>query len=386
MRATNLANQFAAHGYQATILVTKEMSQQPYYQADRTVELVSLRQFVEEHSTDHVILKDAEARQKRIRNLKRVRLLLRGIHRFDLRLQNEVAGIRRSEALRKYLLQNGDSILIPFGYACYEMAIFASQGLNCKLVYAERNAAELECPSGAEEREFAFKLLQKADGAVLQTQDEMDFYRACGWKNAAVIHNPIRPGLPAPWQGARRNTVVNFCRVSKQKNLPLLIEAFERFHRDYSAYTLEIYGNVVSEEEEALLAEIRESVKNAGQEAYIRLLPSAADVHERVKDCAMFVSSSDYEGLSNSMIEAMAIGLPCVCTDCLGGGAREMIEDGENGLLVPRGDVNSLYLGMKKMANDKALAERCGNNAAKNREEMGAASIGNRWIQLIERI
>lgn len=57
----------------------------------------------------------------------------------------------------------------------------------------------------------------------------------------------------------------------------------------------------------------------------------------------MFVSSSDFEGISNSMLEAMGMGLPVVVTDCPVGGARMVIQDGVNGLLVPVGDTKTMY-------------------------------------------
>jgi len=98
----------------------------------------------------------------------------------------------------------------------------------------------------------------------------------------------------------------------------------------------------------------------------------------------MFVSSSDCEGLSNSMIEAMAIGMPCVCTDCLGGGAREVIQHEVNGLLVPMKDVDALYQGIKRLIDEPDLAKRCSENAARIRNEMSVTKIADRWLEVIE--
>ena len=97
----------------------------------------------------------------------------------------------------------------------------------------------------------------------------------------------------------------------------------------------------------------------------------------------MYVCSSDFEGLSNSMLEAMAIGLPCVCTDCEGGGARMMIQDGKNGLLTPIGDEEGLYQAMKKLADDPAFAARLGREAANVRQELSIYQIADRWETMI---
>ena len=97
----------------------------------------------------------------------------------------------------------------------------------------------------------------------------------------------------------------------------------------------------------------------------------------------MFVSSSDFEGMSNSMLEAMALGLPVVCTDCPAGGARAVINDGENGLLVPVGDSEKLYLAMKKIAVDKDLAEKLSRNAVALRENQSLEKIIEKWMEII---
>ena len=70
----------------------------------------------------------------------------------------------------------------------------------------------------------------------------------------------------------------------------------------------------------------------------------------------MFVSSSDFEGLSNSMLEAMAMGIPTICTDCPCGGAKMVIENGINGLLTPVGDKDELSAAMQQVADNSQIA------------------------------
>ena len=86
------------------------------------------------------------------------------------------------------------------------------------------------------------------------------------------------------------------------------------------------------------------------------------------------------------MVEAMAIGMPCVCTDCLGGGAREIINDGENGVLVPMNDISALSEGMAKVADDKNFSEKISANAYKLRDELTAEKIAEKWIKTINNI
>ena len=100
----------------------------------------------------------------------------------------------------------------------------------------------------------------------------------------------------------------------------------------------------------------------------------------------MFVSSSDFEGISNSMIEAMTIGMPCVCTDCAGGGAKEMIVDGMNGLLAQVDDVSSLTKAMIRMVGEDGLMEKCSRNASEIRNTHAVCNIVKQWITVIDAI
>jgi glycosyltransferase involved in cell wall biosynthesis len=87
--------------------------------------------------------------------------------------------------------------------------------------------------------------------------------------------------------------------------------------------------------------------------------------------------------MSNSMLEAMAIGLPCVCTDCPAGGAGAVIKDGENGLLTPVSDAHALYLAMKKVAENPELAKKLSANSVNIKENQSVEKIIKEWMDLI---
>lgn len=384
MRATNLANELGKRGYRVTILVTKEIGTEIFFDLQENVELISLSEFCEKANEYPQVCLDKEQRARRRKHYKRLRYISAICQKWDKELENRMRAIRISEGMRAYMVLHPEAIYIPFGLSYLEETYCAAEGIGCKVIYAERNAPELEIPKEKDRADNVLKMLSQANGAVFQTKDEAEFYKGIISHNIAVIHNPIKKDLPHPYIGERRNVIVNFCRVSPQKNLKLLVDAFARLHEEYAEYSLEIYGNTVEKSEELLSSELREYVFSLKLEKSIFILPPAADVHQRVRDCAMFVSSSDFEGLSNSMIEAMAIGLPCVCTDCLGGGAREVVQNEVNGLIVPTKDIEALYRGMKRIIEEPALAQKCGKNAAKIRQEQSVERIVDQWIGVIE--
>ena len=384
MRTTNLANEFAKQGYKSTILVTKDIAENVFFECHENVSIVSLKEYISTHSNDKVVKINKKKRNHMIHFLKYLRYISKKFPKWDKKLASEIRGLRHSENLSAFIVSNPDCVYIPFGISYFGDVFYASKGTKAKIIYAERNAPEVEFPDDINEKESLIKMLSDADGAVLQTQDELKFYNG-RLKNAVVINNPVKANLPEPFDGERRKVVVNFCRIAEQKNLPLMINAFMEFHKSHPDYSLEIYGNTVEKNEEELKNRYLEMISSFNAEECIKILPPRAEIHSVVRDCAMFVSSSDFEGLSNSMLEALAIGMPCVCTDCLGGGAREMITDGENGLLVPMNDANALAQAMCRMADDKEFSKKCSENAMKVRETHKVETIAGKWLEVIEK-
>ena len=386
MRATNLANEFGRRGYNVTILVTKEIAKDIFFELQENVKLVLLKQYINENKNNPIIKKELYRQKKQIKFCKRLRYVSKFLPKWDEKIERKIRSIRKSSDLSLYLINNQNAVLIPFGLAYYEQAHYAALDLDFSIIYAERNAPELEVPKDIKRAKELLDILGQADGAIFQTNDEKQYYEPYINQNVAVIHNPIKKNLPEPFCCERRKVIVNFCRIAEQKNLKLLVDSFRRIQKEYPDYKLQIYGNAVEKNEETLRDELKQYIAELGIAEQVQILPPVADVHERVRDCAMFVSSSDYEGLSNSMIEAMAIGMPCVCTDCLGGGAREMIENEVNGLLVPMKDEDELYFAMKRMIDQPEFAHKCGRNASRITEEMTVEKIADKWLDVIENV
>lgn len=276
---------------------------------------------------------------------------------------------------REFLKEHSGATAFGFLIRSNIAMLMANKGTGVKTVFCERNnPVRPDMPKNI--MKIRDRIYKKCDEAVFQTYEEMEYYTKIKGKKV-VIPNAIKDGLPERFEGERRLEIINFCRLSKQKNIPLLIDAFECLLSQYPDYTLRVYGK--GDEKDNLVKYI-ESKK---LENKVFLEDFATDIHERIKDATMFVSTSDFEGLSNTMIEAMAIGLPCVCTDCDGGGARMMIKDHENGILVPKGDKNAVYAAMKEIIENKELSQKLSKNATKVKEDLEASKIANMWIEMI---
>lgn len=283
--------------------------------------------------------------------------------------------IQRILRLRKFIKNYPYATIISFEHFVNMETIAATWGLMNKVIVSERNSPDI-----LDKRRIS-KILRDilyryTDVLVCQTTEAKKYFSEYIQRKTVIIPNPIKSNLPY-YEGNRKKDITTFCRVEKQKNLKMLIDAFEMLLKDYSEYVLSIYGD--GSEKEGLI----EYVNSKGLEKNVLFYPFDMDIHNKIVDCEMFVSTSDYEGLSNSMLEAMAMGMPVVCTDCRGGGARMMIEDGVNGILVPVRDTAAFYKGMKYLIDNKERAKKIGKNAMKVKVELSVDNICSRWIDLI---
>jgi len=277
---------------------------------------------------------------------------------------------RRIRWIREVAQRNPNARLIAFEYFVNMLTLIACTGLPNTVVVSERNDPA-RVGNGFPTGFLRSLLYRKANALVCQTDEAAAYFSHKIAKQ--VILNPIKPDLPKVGLIKRRPTVVTFCRLERQKNLQMLIDAFAEFHRQHPEYTLEIYGD--GRERSNLIAQVR----LLGIEECVSISPARHDIHEIVKDCAMFALPSDYEGLSNSMIEAMALGLPTICTECPCGGAAMIIDHGRNGILVPVGDQDALAAAMDQIASDNGFAQALSHNAAKIREQLSLEVVARKW-------
>lgn len=223
-------------------------------------------------------------------------------------------------------------------------------------------------------RQIAYDM---ADKVVFQTEDARRYFPKRTQKKSFVIPNPIKDNLPYRDLDLHDHDIVMACRLREQKNIPMAIDAFDIFDAECPGYRLVVYGEGELEER------LKSYANQKGLQDKVIFPGYSNDIYEKMRKCAMYISSSDYEGLSNSMLEALAIGVPSVVTDCPVGGARMFIKNGENGVLVPTGDAASMAEGMKKIAGNTAFARKLSKNAAQIRDVLDAETICAGWEKII---
>lgn len=251
--------------------------------------------------------------------------------------------------------------------------------IKCPVVLSERCSPLIY---GKRKQKDMLKCFSAADGTVFQTDDIKNFYAdRISLKKPTVIPNAVNPEfIKPPFKGERRKVVVAAGRHDKQKNFELLIDAFCEALKDFPDYTLEIYGKG------SLTCEYKERCERLRIADRVKFPGFSADIADKFYGASLFVMTSDYEGVPNALIEAMALNTPVVSTDCEGGGARLLINNGENGILIEKGDKNALVRAIKAVLGDKVLSEKLALNAANVAKTFAPEKIYSEWENYLKEV
>jgi glycosyltransferase involved in cell wall biosynthesis len=286
--------------------------------------------------------------------------------------------ISRISLLRKHIKKNKYDIVIGFAIIPSILCSLAAARTTTPVVICERNDPKNYKLTWKIIRRLSYKL---AYAAVFQTRDAHDYFGDNFFKLSKIIPNPIiKTNLPIRDKQNINHKIVNTARLVKAKNHKMLIEAFSKISNKFPEHTLHIYGDG------PLKKNLNELVNSLGLEDKVFLHDADPNVLEKIKNSSLFVLTSNNEGFPNSLAEALAIGIPSISTDCRIGGPKDMIEDNENGFLIPVGDVDALAQVMGKVLQSKNVQERISDESRKICNELDVEIIGNNWIEFLSSI
>lgn len=275
---------------------------------------------------------------------------------------------------RKAIKQEKPDVVLSFLVSICLIMGFACIGLETKLVCCERNDPAKTKRSWLY-RKIINVIYAKCSKTVLQTKRAFDFFPEKVQKNSVIIPNPVKTDVKCT---ASEKRFVAVGRLTKQKNHALLIDAFAQVHAKHPDWTLDIYGDGNLE------GEISERIADKNLCDCVHLKGNRKDVHMEIADASCFVLSSDYEGLSNALIEAMQMGMCCISTNCAG--SDDAIENGKNGLLVPVGDLSALTEAMLFVTEHPGEMKSMADNAMTTSVSYNVENVIDRWKEVIENL
>lgn len=291
---------------------------------------------------------------------------------------NNIERLKRIIKIRRTIKQNKNATVYAMGTVASLFTLFAAIGLKNKIVVSERNDPNRvnHRPITSMIKNIRNLLYRRAYKVIFQTEDAKECFPKYIKNKSFIIPNPVSAELPEICSGKREKTVVTVGRLTSQKNHKMLINVFALFLKEYNEYTLKIYGTGELEKE------LSEQISSLGLQNEIELCGFKEDIYNEINNAGIYVSSSNWEGISNSLVEALALGIPTIATDCPVGGTRMCMKDGINGFIIPTDDEKALLEKMCLLASDEKLASEISKRAITIRQEYSESKIADMWRNL----
>jgi glycosyltransferase involved in cell wall biosynthesis len=210
---------------------------------------------------------------------------------------------------------------------------------------------------------------------VLTEQNKLE------WKNLSnikVISNPLS-FYPEQSSVLNNKKAILVGKLSYQKGQDLLIKAWAIVAQKHPDWSLEIYGTKDKENYHQTL------INKKNLEGNIFLYDPVPDIEQKYLDSSIYVMSSRFEGFGMVLIEAMSCGLPCVSFDCPYG-PSDIVKNGEDGFLVPLGDIDTLANKILFLIENKEERIRMGRNAKENVKRFSPENIIPQWDTLFKNL
>ena len=220
--------------------------------------------------------------------------------------------------------------------------------------------------------------VSRLDALVLLTKNDEESWRSVT-PHTLVIPNPLTFSAPPQRGRCEGKNVLAVGRLSEQKGFDLLISAWKSVAECHPDWHLDIFGE--GEQKEELLMLIgREKLDNN-----ITIHPPTDRIADEYVNHSFYVMSSRFEGFGLVLTEAMLCGLPCISFDCPYG-PRDIIKDGDDGLLVSHLSVPHLSEAICRLIEDEELRKTMGQRAYEHVQRYSEEQVMPQWLQLFSRL
>lgn len=258
--------------------------------------------------------------------------------------------------LRQILISESPDVVLSFIGPPNIRMLIASIGLNCRKIVSVRNDPYREYGNGIKKL-ICRSLFCLSDGCVFQTKEASDYFTESLRERSTIILNPVDDSFYKVERKPDNKTIIMVGRLEEQKNYPMAIGAFSRIADKFPMINLNIYGTG------RLKNNIQAIINDYGLNNRITLEGQTNDVESKLSKAILFLLTSDFEGMPNALMEAMAVGLPVISTDCPCGGPKVLINSGENGSLIQCRNVDALAEEIERVLSSEELMEKYSRKA-----------------------
>ena len=284
--------------------------------------------------------------------------------------------IKWLKSIRKYAKKTKPDCIVSFIGRINALVLTATIGLGIPIVVSERSDP-MQDGRGTYMLKYCNVLYNRASAIIFQTEYQRSCFSGKLGEKSYIIPNPVSVSVI-------NNIVENPLEISTagrlfaSKNHILLVDAIKRVTEKYPAVQCFIYG----EGDQRNNLEQRIEQQDLGRN--VHLAGNKTDVYRWISRSSIFVMTSEYEGLSNALVEAMMLGKACITTDYPG--ADEVIENGVNGIIIPRGDCEQLAHTIEQLLGNEKEKKRLSDNAKKTSALYKTERVVAEWQKIIEKI
>jgi glycosyltransferase involved in cell wall biosynthesis len=221
------------------------------------------------------------------------------------------------------------------------------------------------------------RLYRQIDRFLLLSEEDAAAFRRKNFNNTGFVHNAV-PFFPDDVSGQRDKVVVAVARQDENKQLDHALHAWSMIASKHPGWRLELYGD--GPERAALLS----LADQLGITDSVHFMGVVDDVESVLLRSSVALLCSRYEGLPMVLAEAIACGVPAVTYNS-SAGIREIIRDGENGLVVSPSDIQGLADGLARLMSDDELRARYSRAARDHASGFAAEAVMDRWEEIIAR-
>jgi len=280
---------------------------------------------------------------------------------------------------RRYVKKEQPDLILSFLTPYNMLVLLSTIGLKQKVVVCERTDPQRLLAGGRPMLKVRDLIYRKAKGIFTQTEYAKSCYKGVLGKKTTVIYNPVMMDehqVGGALKTEKDKTLVTVGRLEPVKNQALMIEAFAIFSKTHPDYRLVIYGDGPQHET------LEEKSQQLGIKDKVLFAGMCDHVWDKIVTADCFILSSNAEGMSNAMIEALCLGLPVISTKVAG--ATDMIKDGKNGYLVDINDVNAMAERMTQIVDNPDLRQSMSTEAVKAYEILRADKICAQWVECLK--
>ncbi len=289
--------------------------------------------------------------------------------------------VKRVWILRKRIKEVNPDYVLPFLFPVAQAVFLASVGIKSNVFQSIRISPSI-APSSKLKRFLRDYLVYRSKCTFVQNEHQRLYFKESARSKIHVLYNPVSDDLfeVEPRFESEEYTICSAGRLEKQKNFKLLIDSFALAFSQNKNVVLHIYG------EGSCRSEYEQYILERGLQNRVILKGRTNNITEGYKNSDLFVLSSDYEGMPNALLEAMACGLPCISTDCPTG-PSELIEDHKNGILVPVRNVQEMSQAMIYMYSNRVESHKMGILARQAvRTKCQADNIAKEMIEICKTV